>query len=177
MTNKTAPAPSADAPAASSSGTGGAFAGVALAGMLTWDGFVSRPSRRLRSRPSPAEIRCPRQPIARRGEVDHLPLHVRRAQRVDVRPQAKLRGLDGKTIDVHVKGRAAPATRAAWSAPSGSSSSTARAHWVTTVPERRDVRGRHRVRRACTPSPLHGSAMLAMNSRKISPARPPSVRG
>ena len=170
---------SAAAPAASSSGRPAAASpALALAGLLGGDGFFARrPPRPTARRRSPTRWRPKPPHFAGQGQERHLPVHVRRAEPGrHVRLQAEaLRARRQDDPGQDVRPRRARRTRAASSGRSGSSSSTASAASGSATCSRNlgDVRRRHRVPPLDdADSPIHGSAMLQMNTGKILSRQP-----
>ncbi|MCH2135426.1 MAG: DUF1501 domain-containing protein [Phycisphaerales bacterium] len=151
---------------------GGAFTSVALAGMLGADGFLSSQAvaadgvtpltNPLAARPMHHAGRC--------KSVIFLFMYGGPSQVDTFDHKPKLYGLDGKTIDVHTKGRGGTRSQGRIVGPKwhfnkygecGKSVSTLFPHLATCVDDMAFIHS------MTADSPLHGSAMLMMNSGRI----------
>jgi hypothetical protein len=152
--------------------TGGAFTGLALAGLLDGDGFLARQTRAADGVTAYANPLAPKPPHfpARAKSVIFLfmyggPSHV---DTFDYKP--KLYELDGQTIPVKTKGRGGTKNEGRVVGPkwkfkqygqSGQWVSDLFPHLASHVDELAFIKS------MTADSPIHGSAMLQMNSGKI----------
>ena len=155
--------------------TGGAFTGVALAGMLAQDGFLGRQAVAADGTTPFDGARnplAPKQPhrTPKAKSVIFLFMYGGPSQVDTFDYKPKLYGLDGKTIDVHVKGRGGTRNQGRVVGPkwkfkqygeSGAWVSDLFPHLSTCVDDIAFVKSMY------ADSPLHGSAMLMMNSGQI----------
>lgn len=155
--------------------TGGAFTGVALAGLLAQDGFLAKQAVAADgSTPfaPPANPLAPRNPhVAPKAKsVIFLFMYGGPSQVDTFDYKPKLYPLDGKTIDVKVKGRGGSRNQGRVVGPkwkfkqygeSGAWVSDLFPHLATCVDDMAFIKSMY------AESPLHGSAMLMMNSGQI----------
>ena len=149
--------------------TGGGFGAAALASMLSGDGFFAEAEGTESKYRNPLAAKPPH--FAPKAKIVIFlfmyggPSHI---DTFDYKP--KMKGMDGKTIDVKTFGRGGHKTRAALSNRAGNSSSTANAASGSAIlfpnlaEHVDDIAFLHSM---TADSPIHGSAMLMMNSGKI----------
>ncbi len=155
--------------------TGGSFTGVALAGLLAQDGFLARQAVAADGTTSfddGSNPLAPKQPhrTPKAKSVIFLFMYGGPSQVDTFDYKPKLYGLDGKTIDVDVKGRGGTRSQGRVVGPkwkfkqhgeSGAWVSDLFPHLSTCVDDMAFIKSMY------AESPLHGSAMLMMNSGQI----------
>ena len=155
--------------------TGGSFTGVALAGLLAQDGFLANQAVAADGATlfdGGGNPLAPKQPhrLPKAKSVIFLFMYGGPSQVDTFDYKPKLYGLDGKTIDVDVKGRGGTRSQGRVVGPkwkfkqhgeSGAWVSELFPHLATCVDDMAFIKSMY------ADSPLHGSAMLMMNSGEI----------
>ena len=152
--------------------TGGGFGAVALADLLGRDGFFSQPANAAESKGAFGNPLAPKQPhfSPKAKSIIHLfmyggPSHV---DTFDYKP--KLFALDGKTIPVKTKGRGGEKSVGRVVGPKWKFKQYGKSgQWISDLFPNvaRCVDDIAFIKSMTADSPLHGSAMLQMNSGKI----------
>ena len=151
---------------------GGAFTSVALASLLSKDGFLAKQALAADGETDWSNPLAPRQPpfAPKAKSVIFLFMYGGPSQVDTFDYKPKLYGLDGKTVDVATKGRGGTKSQGRivgpkWSfkqyGQSGAWVSELFPHLATCVDDIAFIKSMY------AESPLHGSAMLMMNSGRI----------